>query len=141
MNNSLILAKGRSARLSRRRRWGFRPSRGKPAARARVRARLTRAFDRREIDIQKWRKCWVFALLFPVPLLRHQESFPIPVESTHWGAAREFDFRDEFAADSPLQQRVHKLSVPVRAGRRIAFTRAYPMQHLAQLPAVCATGL
>src|SRR6516162_10533662 len=40
MNNSLILAKGRSARLSRRRRWGFRPSRGKPAARARVRARL-----------------------------------------------------------------------------------------------------
>jgi hypothetical protein len=26
--------------LSRRRRWGFRPSRGKPAARARVRARL-----------------------------------------------------------------------------------------------------
>src|SRR6516165_2022432 len=41
----------------------------------------------------------------------------------------------------PLQQRVHKLSVPVRAGRRIAFTRAYPMQPLAQLPAVCATGL
>src|SRR6516162_7526379 len=26
-----------------------------------------------------------------------------------------------------LQQRVHKLSVPVRAGRRIAFTRAYRM--------------
>ena len=42
---------------------------------------------------------------------------------------------------SPLQQRVHKLSVPVRAGRRIAFTRAYRMQPLAQLPAVCATGL
>src|SRR6516162_3047398 len=40
-----------------------------------------------------------------------------------------------------LQQRVHKLSVPVRAGRRIAFTRAYRMQPLAQLPAVCATGL
>ena len=33
LNNSLILAKGRSARLSRRRRWDFRPSRGKPAAR------------------------------------------------------------------------------------------------------------
>ena len=42
---------------------------------------------------------------------------------------------------TPLQQRVHKLSVPVRAGRRIAFTRAYRMQPLAQLPAVCATGL
>jgi class 3 adenylate cyclase len=27
-----------------------------------------RAIDRREIDIQKWRKCWAFALLFPVPL-------------------------------------------------------------------------
>jgi hypothetical protein len=40
-----------------------------------------------------------------------------------------------------LQQRVHKLSVPVRAERRIAFTRAYRMQPLAQLPAVCATGL
>jgi hypothetical protein len=40
VNNSLILAKGRSARLSRRRRWDFRPSRGKPAARARVRARF-----------------------------------------------------------------------------------------------------
>ena len=40
-----------------------------------------------------------------------------------------------------LKQRVHKLSVPVRAGRRIAFTRAYRMQPLAQLPAVCATGL
>jgi cytosine/adenosine deaminase-related metal-dependent hydrolase len=26
----------------------------------------SRAIDRREIDIQKWRKCWVFALLFPV---------------------------------------------------------------------------
>ena len=35
------------------------------------------------------------------------------MESTHWGAAREFDFRDEFAADSPLQQRVNKLSVPL----------------------------
>src|SRR6516162_5270948 len=37
-----------------------------------------------------------------------------------------------------LQRRVHKLSVPVRAERRIAFTRAYRMQPLAQLPAVCA---
>ena len=34
-------------------------------------------------------------------------------------------FRDGFARDCLLQQRVHKLSVPVRNGRRIAFTRAY----------------
>src|SRR6516165_1119379 len=102
VNNSLILAKGRSARLSRRRALGL-SALARKTCRSRARAR---AIDRREIDIQKWRKCWVFALLFPVPLLRHQESFPIPVESTHWGAAREFDFRDEFAADSPLQRRV-----------------------------------
>src|SRR5262245_15247156 len=51
LNNSLILAKGWSARLSRRRRWDFRPARGKPAARARA---CARAIDRREIDIQKW---------------------------------------------------------------------------------------
>src|SRR5262245_43018124 len=37
LNNSLILAKGWSARLSRRRRWDFRPARGKPAALARAR--------------------------------------------------------------------------------------------------------
>jgi len=71
LNNSLILAKGWSARLSRRRRWDFRPARGKPAARARA-----RAFDRREIDIQKWRKCWVFALLFPVLARKSRSTAP-----------------------------------------------------------------
>src|SRR6516225_10978125 len=49
--------------------------------------------------------------------------------------------RNRWFESVPLQQRVHKLSVPVRAERRIAFTRAYRMQPLAQLPAVCATGL
>src|SRR5262244_3661024 len=67
LNNSLILAKGWSARLSRRRRWDFRP--------ARVRARA-RAFNRREIDIQKWRKCWVFALLFPVLARKSRSTAP-----------------------------------------------------------------
>src|SRR5262249_30027049 len=71
--NSLILAKGWSARLSRRRRWDFRPARGKPAARARARA-LT--LNRREIDIQKWRKCWVFALLFPVLARKSRSTAP-----------------------------------------------------------------
>src|SRR5215468_4156583 len=71
LNNSLILAKGWSARLSRRRRWDFRPARGKPAARACV-----RAVDRREIDIQKWRKCWVFALLFPVLARKSRSTAP-----------------------------------------------------------------
>jgi len=71
LNNSLILAKGWSARLSRRRRWDFRPARGKPAARARA-----RAFDRREIDIQKWRKYWVFALLFPVLARKSRSTAP-----------------------------------------------------------------
>ena len=113
VNNSLILAKGRSARLSRRRALGL-SALARKTCRSRARAR---AFDRREIDIQKWRKCWVFALLFPVPLLRHQESFPIPVESTHWGAAREFDFRDEFAADSPLQQGVGR-TIGFRCGKQ-----------------------
>ena len=120
MNNSLILAKGRSARLSRRRALGL-SALARKTCRSRARAR---AVDRREIDIQKWRKCWVFALLFPVPLLRHQESFPIPVESTHWGAAREFDFRDEFAADSPLHRRVRKLSVPLRDDALVALFMA-----------------
>src|SRR6516162_8234788 len=53
-------------------RWGVPPAAlglsalARKTCRSRARAR---AFDRREIDIQKWRKCWVFALLFPVPLL------------------------------------------------------------------------
>src|SRR5262249_54330234 len=71
LNNSLILAKGWSARLSRRRRWDFRPARGKPATRARA-----RALNRREIDIQKWRKCWVFALLFPVLARKSRSTAP-----------------------------------------------------------------
>src|SRR5215475_7963927 len=41
----------------------------------RVRARA-RAFDRREIDIQKWRKCWVFALLFPVLARKSRSTAP-----------------------------------------------------------------
>src|SRR5262249_18253974 len=107
LNNSLILAKGWSARLSRRRRWDFRPARGKPAARA------------REIDIQKWRKCWVFALLFPFLARKSRSTAPSIVPNPRGidpfgGAAREFDFRDEFAADSPLQRRVCELSVPER---------------------------
>src|SRR6516225_8242465 len=101
VNNSLILAKGRSARLSRRRALGL-SALARKTCRSSARAR---AIDRREIDIQKWRKCWVFALLFPV-LAQKSRSTAIPVESTHWGAAREFDFRDEFAADSPLQRGV-----------------------------------
>src|SRR5215471_3522444 len=42
-----------------------------------------------------------------------------------WGAAREFDFRDEFAADSPLQRRVCKLSVPERRTHRLENSGAY----------------
>src|SRR5262249_45365279 len=66
---------------------------------------------RREIDIQKWRKCWVFALLFPVLARKSRSTAPRIVPNPRgidpiWGAAREFDFRDEFAADSPLQQTV-----------------------------------
>ena len=38
------------------------------------------------------------------------------MESTHWGAAREFDFRDEFAADSPLQRRVTQTLPPACLG-------------------------
>jgi hypothetical protein len=39
--------------------------------------------------------------------LRHQESFPILVEATYLAPLAIFFFRDEFAADSPLQRRVH----------------------------------
>ena len=51
-----------------------------------------------------------FCLLFPV-LAQKSRSTAIPMESTHWSAAREFDFRDEFAADSPLQRRVVRTMV------------------------------
>jgi len=44
--------------------------------------------------------------------LRHQESFPILVEATYLAPLAIFFFRDEFAADSPLQGRVCELSVP-----------------------------
>jgi len=79
VNNSLILAKGRSARLSRRRRWDFRPSRGKPAARARVRARLIGG----KLTSKNGGNAGFFALLFPV-LAQKSRSTAIPVESSHW---------------------------------------------------------
>jgi len=43
--------------------------------------------------------------------LRHQESFPILVEATYLAPLAIFFFRDEFAADSPLQRRVERTSV------------------------------
>jgi hypothetical protein len=38
---------------------------------------------------------------------------PNPLRIDLFGAARDFYFRDEFAADCPLQRRVYKLSVPL----------------------------
>src|SRR5262245_56446301 len=46
------------------------------------------------------------------PLYGTKNRSQSPWNRPIWGAAREFDFRDEFAADSPLQRRVHKPSVP-----------------------------
>ena len=47
--------------------------------------------------------------------LRHQESFPILVEATYLAPLAIFFFRDEFAADSPLQRRVR--NEPCGAGK------------------------
>src|SRR5215831_11262051 len=41
------------------------------------------------------------------PLYGTKNRSQSPWNRPIWGAAREFDFRDEFAADSPLQRRVH----------------------------------
>src|SRR5215472_14619641 len=77
LNNSLILAKGWSARLSRRRRWDLRP--------ARVRARLIGG----KLTSKNGGNAGFLPCYFPFwpgkAALRHQESFPIPVESTHLG--------------------------------------------------------
>src|SRR5262249_26178110 len=74
LNNSLILAKGWSARLSRRRRWDFRPARGKPAARARARARLIGG----ELTSKNGGNAGFLLCYFPFwpgkAALRHQES-------------------------------------------------------------------
>src|SRR5215813_12851671 len=85
LNNSLILAKGWSARLSRRRRWDFRHARGKPAALARARARLIGG----KLTSKNGGNAGFLPCYFPFwpgkAALRHQESFPIPMESTHLG--------------------------------------------------------
>src|SRR5262245_28421667 len=44
------------------------------------------------------------------PLYGTKNRSQSPWNRPIWGAAREFDFRDEFAADSPLQQRVERTS-------------------------------
>jgi len=81
----------------------------------------------------------------PIGVVRPFKAPPLTAKSGGRDQARavgdESALRNRKFESTPLQQRVHKLSVPVRAGRRIAFTRAYRMQPLAQLPAVCATGL
>ena len=46
------------------------------------------------------------------PLYGTKNRSQSPWNRPIWGAAREFDFRDEFAADSPLQRRVER--TPVR---------------------------
>src|SRR5215510_7345067 len=51
------------------------------------------------------------------PLYGTKNRSQSPWNRPIWGAAREFDFRDEFAADSPLQRRVCKLSVPEALAR------------------------
>src|SRR5262244_2579357 len=53
------------------------------------------------------------------PLYGTKNRSQSPWNRPIWGAAREFDFRDEFAADSPLQRRVCKLSVPERRTHRL----------------------
>src|SRR5215831_6017951 len=45
------------------------------------------------------------------PLYGTKNRSQSPWNRPIWGAAREFDFRDEFAADSPLQRRVRELPI------------------------------
>src|SRR5215470_11691233 len=46
------------------------------------------------------------------PLYGTKNRSQSPWNRPIWGAAREFDFRDEFAADSPLQRRVCEAPMP-----------------------------
>src|SRR5215470_15225584 len=55
------------------------------------------------------------------PLYGTKNRSQSPWNRPIWGAAREFDFRDEFAADSPLQQRVR--CEPVSRGNSPFYVR------------------
>src|SRR5215472_11618399 len=63
------------------------------------------------------------------PLYGTKNRSQSPWNRPIWGAAREFDFRDEFAADSPLQRRVCLCTAfngDRRGGRRFRGARGVP---------------
>ena len=62
--------------------------------------------------------------------LRHQESFPILVEATYLAPLAIFFFRDEFAADSPLQQRVRRELDHTPGDQRSAVAAQLPIADL-----------
>src|SRR5215470_808357 len=75
------------------------------------------------------------------PLYGTKNRSQSPWNRPIWGAAREFDFRDEFAADSPLQQRVERTFGPwlrrLDRARRRGTTSSRPMARLhAEFPAL-----
>src|SRR5215468_7482600 len=60
------------------------------------------------------------------PLYGTKNRSQSPWNRPIWGAAREFDFRDEFAADSPLQGRVSgELAEPCHDGPASPWSRLW----------------